>query len=75
MSVTTLLFQGPALEMAYDRSGKYLTLTHFEATSGRKTEVRFDPHATRALFEALTYAAQVLGGPLGIEATGGRTIQ
>lgn len=60
----TILIGNP-FDAEYRTSSAELILTYVEA-SGQRVEIRFDPHATRALCDLLGQAIQINRGPLGL---------
>ena len=57
---------GNPFEINYRTSSAELNLSYVEAT-GRQIDIRFDPHATRALCELLGQAIQANQGLLGLQ--------
>lgn len=56
------------MELNYDPKLKVLILTYDDTSVGhRRYELRFDPQATRALFDVLIQASTLLGGLIGAE--------
>jgi hypothetical protein len=64
------------MELSYDPKSKSLSLIYDETSVGhQRHELRFDPQATRALFDVLIEAAKHLGGPIGAEVIEQRKLQ
>ena len=64
------------MELSYDPESKSLILIYDDTSVGhQRHELRFDPQATRALFDVLIEAAVRTGGPLGAEVIDKRQLQ
>jgi len=64
------------IELLYDQKSRSLTLIYDATSVGhQRHELRFDPQATRALFDVLIEAATILGEPIGAEVIEKKNVQ
>ncbi|MCP1121555.1 hypothetical protein [Robbsia andropogonis] len=64
MKKETITVSNP-FELAYDQKESELTLTCVDTSLGKSVAIRFEPEATRALWDLLSFAASKNGGAIG----------